>query len=202
MTGGAGVGRRVQRALGRAGFRLARLHLVGEPPPHASGIVVAAPHTSNWDYLLMLGVTWQTGIRSRFLVKKEMFRGPLGHLMRVTGGIPVDRENPAGTVRRLLDDPSAHEPFLLVIVAEGTRSKGEYWKSGFHRLAVQAGLPITIAFIDKPTRTCGFGPTFTPTGDVGADMDVIRAFLADKHGLRPENRTEPRLREEDRPEAV
>ncbi len=187
---------RVLRGVAWVGWRVARLRFVGEPPPSSSGIIVAAPHTSNWDYLLLLLVNWRTGIRPRFLVKKEAFVGPLGWLMRRTGGIPVDRDNPAGLVRRLAEESTSGEPFLLVVAAEGTRAKGEYWKSGFHRLAVSAGLPITIAFIDGPTRTCGFGPTFTPTGDVRADMDTIRAFLADKHGLKPANRTEPRLREE------
>jgi 1-acyl-sn-glycerol-3-phosphate acyltransferase len=194
--GRTGVGARIQRLVALAGWRLARLTFVGEPPPRESGIIVAAPHTSNWDYLLMLGVTWRSGIRPRFLVKKETFKGPLGWLMKATGGIPVDRQNPAGTVRALLEEARGGEPFLLVIAAEGTRSKGEYWKSGFYRLATQADLPVTIAFVDGPTRTCGFGPTFTPSGDVRADMDLVRAFLADKHGLRPANRTEPRLREE------
>ena len=86
--------------------------------------------------------------------------------------------------------------FVLGIAAEGTRSKGEFWKSGFYRIAQQSGLPITLAFLDAPSRTVGWGPTFSPSGDVRADMDRIRAFYADKTGLKPENFTPPRLREE------
>ena len=194
----ATVGARVQRAIALLGWRVARLRFVGEPPSSPSGIIVAAPHTSNWDFVLMILVTWRSGIRPRFLVKKETFVGPLAWVMKATGGVPVDRENPGGLVRTLLGEAKSGRPFQLVIAAEGTRSKGDYWKSGFHRLAVASKLPITIAFVDGPTRTCGFGPTFTPTGDVRADMDVIRAFLADKHGLKPANKTEPRLREEER----
>ena len=88
------------------------------------------------------------------------------------------------------------EPFLIVLAAEGTRTKGEYWKSGFWRLARAAKLPIVLAFIDGPSRTSGFGPTITATSDVVADMDQVRAFYADKRGIHPERRTEPRLREE------
>ena len=95
-------------------------------------------------------------------------------------------------------DAETDETFLLGIAAEGTRSKGDYWKSGFYRISQKTGLPVTLAFLDVPTRTVGWGPTFALSGDVGADMDRIRAFYADKRGFRPGDFTEPRLREEDR----
>ncbi len=95
-----------------------------------------------------------------------------------------------------IESPWGHDSFLLCIAAEGTRSKGEFWKPGFLRIAQQTGLPVSMGFVDGPTRTMGMGPTFTPTGDMRADMDVVRAFYADKRGFKPENRTEPRLREE------
>jgi 1-acyl-sn-glycerol-3-phosphate acyltransferase len=84
----------------------------------------------------------------------------------------------------------------LILAAEGTRSRGEYWKSGFLRLSRDTGLPITLAFFDPPTRTMGFAPTFHASDDVVADMDVVRAFYADKLGIKPQNATPPRLREE------
>ncbi|MGZ4581321.1 MAG: 1-acyl-sn-glycerol-3-phosphate acyltransferase [Nocardioidaceae bacterium] len=187
----------MKKTIARVLWRLAGWRLVGEPPPvHGVGVLLAAPHTSNWDYLLMLGVTWQAGIPTRFLGKKELFRWPLGLLMRATGGIPVDRADPSGTVEVVTARTSAGESFLLVVAAEGTRGRAEHWKSGFYRIAVAAGIPITMAFVDGPIRTAGFGPTFVPSGDVTADMDRIRAFYADKRGVRPANRTEPRLREE------
>ena len=101
-------------------------------------------------------------------------------------------------VRDLVREARSGEPFLLILAAEGTRQKAEYWKSGFWRIARAADLPIALAFIDGPTRTAGFGPTITATDDVVADMDQVRAFYADKRGLHPELRTEPRLREEKR----
>jgi 1-acyl-sn-glycerol-3-phosphate acyltransferase len=186
----------VRRRLARLILRASRWRAVGQVP--SSGIVVAAPHTSNWDYVLMLLVMWNGGVPPRVLVKKEFFRGPLGWFLRINGGIPVDRANPASLVRELVRTARA-EPFLLIIAAEGTRKKSRYWKSGFYRIARSTGLPIVLAFSDGPTRTAGFGPTLRPTGDVVADMDQIRAFYADKHGVRPALRTEPRLQEEDRP---
>ena len=191
------MSRTLRKSFARQVLRLTRWRTVGRVP--STGVLVGAPHTSNWDWVAMLLLMWGDGIQPRVLIKREAFRGPLGPLLRATGGIPLDRRNPGDTVRRLLSQAHDDEPFLLVLAAEGTRTKGTYWKSGFYWIAKQAGLPISLGFIDGPTRTIGFGPTFTPTGDVVADMDLVRAFYADKRGVHPERRTEPRLREEDRP---
>ena len=144
----------------------------------------------------MLMIAWSNGRSPQVLVKKSFFKAPMGWLMRRTGGIPLDRANPGATIRALLEEAEGPNPFLLVIAAEGTRGKGEFWKPGFYRISQQTGLPITLGFVDGPTRTLGMGPTFSPSGDVVDDMDFIRAFYADKFGIRPANRTEPRLREE------
>ncbi len=111
--------------------------------------------------------------------------------------MPLDRANPGATIRQLIADSKTDETFLLGLAAEGTRSKSEYWKSGFYRISQQTGLPVTLAFVDKPTRRVGWGPTFALTGDVSADMDRIREFFADKTGLRARAQaTTPRLKEE------
>jgi 1-acyl-sn-glycerol-3-phosphate acyltransferase len=184
----------LRRAFARLMLRLTRWRVVGRVP--AAGILVGAPHTSNWDWVAMVMLTWRDGVQPRVLIKRELFRGPLAPLLRATGGIPLDRANPGQTVRALLAEATGDDSFVLVVAAEGTREKGDYWKSGFYKIAQQTGLPISLGFIDGPTRTMGFGPTFMPTGDVVADMDLVRAFYADKHGVHPELRTEPRLREE------
>jgi 1-acyl-sn-glycerol-3-phosphate acyltransferase len=186
----------VRSAFARLMLRVTRWKTVGRVP--RSGILVGAPHTSNWDWVAMVMLTWRDGVAPKVLIKRELFRGPLAPLLRVTGGIPLDRKNPGATVRALLSQ-AKDEDFLLVVAAEGTRKKADYWKSGFHKIAKQTGLPITLGFIDGPTRTIGFGPTFAPTDDVAADMDLVRAFYADKQGIHPELRTEPRLREEGPP---
>ena len=187
----------IRPVLARAVLKATRWTLVGTVPPR--GILVGAPHTSNWDWIAMLLIAWSSGQQPLVLIKQSFFKGPVGSLLRATGGIPLDRENPGATIRALLDDAEGHKSFLLVIAAEGTRSKGEYWKPGFHRIAQQTGLPVTLGFVDGPTRTMGMGPTFQPSGDLVADMDFVRTFYADKRGFRPENRTEPRLREESDP---
>jgi 1-acyl-sn-glycerol-3-phosphate acyltransferase len=185
---------KLRPALARTVLRLSRWRTVGRVP--SSGILVGAPHTSNWDWVAMLLLTWSNGVQARVLVKRELFRGPLAPLLRATGGIPLDRSNPGETVSALLAQAGDDQPFLLVLAAEGTRERTDYWKSGFYRMAQQTGLPISLGFVDGPSRTIGIGPTFAPTGDVAADMDRVRAFYADKHGIHPARRTEPRLRDE------
>ena len=175
-------------------LRAAGWTAVGEVP--RAGVLVGAPHTSNWDFVMMLLVMWRGGVTPRVLIKQELFRGPLGWLLHRLGGIPLDRSNPGSVVRELVREARSGQPFLLVLAAEGTRTKGEYWKSGFWRIARSANLPVALAFIDGPSRTTGFGPTFRATPDVVADMDRVREFYRDKRGIHPERRTEPRLREE------
>jgi 1-acyl-sn-glycerol-3-phosphate acyltransferase len=184
----------IRRRLARGIFRLTGWTMVGELP--RAGIFVGAPHTSNWDFVLTLLVTWQAGLSPQILIKKEFFRGPVGWLLRLAGGIPVDRKRPAGVIDELVRQASSGESFVLVLAAEGTRKKTEYWKSGFYRIAQQTGLPILLGFVDGATKTAGIGPSLTPSGDLKADMDMIRAFYADKNGIYPAKKTEPRLREE------
>jgi 1-acyl-sn-glycerol-3-phosphate acyltransferase len=185
----------LRRNLARLVLRLSRWKTVGEVPPTA--ILVGAPHTSNWDWVVTQLLAWDNSIKIRLLVKDSFFKGPVGVFMRATGAVELDRTNPAATIRRLLADQKGDDRFLLGMAAEGTRSKGEYWKSGFYRIALQTGLPITLAFLDAPSRTVGWGPTFTPSGDVRADMDRLREFFKDKRGFNPDQATEPRLKEEE-----
>lgn len=184
-------------AVASLGWRLTRYRLVGDQLPHQPGIVLGAPHTSNWDFVAFLGVMWSQNLKMRVLVKNSMFKGPLGPIIKAFGGIPVDRENPAGVVDELIERAKRGESFQLVIAPKGTRKPRPYWKSGFYRIALATGLPVSLASIDSVRREVEIGPTIEVTGDVAADMDLIRAFYADKAGVHPQNRSEPRLREED-----
>ncbi len=169
----------------------------GDPPSDPVVMMVAAPHTSNWDFALMVLLTWATDVEPHVLVKKEAFRGPAGPVLRRLGGVPVDRQAPAGMVEDLVERAGTSKHLSLIITPEGTRSAGEYWKSGFYRIARQGGMPVCLAYCDAANKRMGFGPVLHLTGDVAADMDVIREFYADKSGVRPDQATAPRLREED-----
>lgn len=182
--------------LARIVLAASRYKITGTPPTDPVCVMVAAPHTSNWDFILMIAMAWRSGIDPVWLGKKEMFWGPLRPLFRAMGGIPVDRQSPAGLAQTVAGLARDGHVSAVVIPPEATRSKGELWKSGFRRIAVDADVPIALTYLDGPTRTGGFGPVFRPSDDVVADMDQIRAFYADKHGLKPHLFTPPLLREE------
>ncbi|WP_045272207.1 1-acyl-sn-glycerol-3-phosphate acyltransferase [Microbacterium azadirachtae] len=186
----------LKRLAARAFWTLSRWTLATEPAPTRPTVLIGAPHTSNWDFVLMLGIAWRLGIDVHWLGKKSLFQGWRGPLMRRLGGIPVDRTDPSRVVDEVVAQVNGGAVFGLVVTPDGTRGGNEYWKSGFYRIARETGMPVTLGFVDRTTMTTGLGPTFDLTGDVAADMDRIRAFYADKAGVRPERRTEPRLREE------
>jgi 1-acyl-sn-glycerol-3-phosphate acyltransferase len=187
----------MKRVLARFFLWLSRLTFVGEPPKE-SCVLVAGPHTSNWDFLFMLSYAWVTDVPLRWLGKEELFKGPMGPIMRATGGIAVDRDHPGGLVEQMAERFRDGPRMGLVITPEGTRGKRDYWKSGFYRIARAADVPIVLGYIDWPNRTGGFGPTFKLTGDVHADMERIRDLYDNITGIRPQGQTSPRLREEDR----
>lgn len=188
------------RALSRLYWSISRWKLVVESVPTRPTVLIGAPHTSNWDFILMLAIAWRLGLDVRWLGKKSLFQGWRGPIMRRLGGIAVDRDDPGRVVDEVVERVRSGEVFGLVVTPDGTRKGHSHWKSGFYRIARETGLDVTLGFVDRTTMTTGLGPTVQLTGDVAADMDVIRAFYADKSGLRPEHRVEPRLREE-RPRA-
>jgi 1-acyl-sn-glycerol-3-phosphate acyltransferase len=167
-----------------------------EPLPDRC-VMIAAPHTSNWDFPITLAMAGVSDIDIRWLGKAQMFNPVLGPIFRWLGGISVQRSSSNGLVADLAAEFSRHDRLVLVVPAEGTRSAVEYWKSGFYQIAVQAQVPIVCAYVDRSTRSGGFGPVITPSGDVTADMDRIRAFYEGKTGLKPNRFSTPRLREED-----
>lgn len=176
---------------------ISRYRIVGQVDERAA-IFVGAPHTSNWDGLAGMAIMWHLGLPIKILVKKEAFKGPQGWILRKLGCIPLDRKNPGTIIEDIVRmAQESKDRFAVVLAAEGTRSETKYWKSGFYRIAQQSGLPIALGFIDGPSRTLGVGPVFHPTGDISADMDLIRAFYADKRGVKPKALVPPRLREED-----
>jgi 1-acyl-sn-glycerol-3-phosphate acyltransferase len=160
-------------------------------------VVIAAPHTTNWDLPYMLAVSYVLGVRPSWLGKRELFRAPFGGLMHWLGGIPVDRDRRMNLVEQAADRLREADELFLVIPPSGTRSRAAHWKSGFYHIARTARVPIVCAFLDYATKTGGIGPVFTPTADLGADMDRLRAFYREVRGKYPDNETPIRLSEED-----
>lgn len=169
---------------------------VGTPPSQRC-VIIAAPHTSNWDLLWMLAFAWSFGLRPRFMMKHTVFVGPAGWLFRRVGGIAIERHRQGGVVKQMAEEFAARESLTLVVPPEGTRARTERWKSGFYHIAREAGVPVSLAFLDYGRREAGFGPEIEITGSVANDMDLVRDFYADKLGLHPHLHSEIRLVEED-----
>lgn len=185
------------RALASAYLGVSRWKLSIQPLPDKV-IVIGAPHTSNWDGVFMAVAMWKAGRSFSFLVKDSIVKAPvLGWFVKKIGAVPVERGAAHGLVEQVAARIARSDSYTLCITPKGTRSPREFWKSGFYRIAMEADVPIQFGFVDRATHTFGWGPTYRLTGDVRADMDVIRAFYADKVGARPELTSVPRLRSED-----
>ena len=173
--------------------------VVGEPPAPTKYVLIAAPHTSNWDFIFLLAFAWHYGVAVSWLGKQEMFRWPFRRVLELLGGIPVARGRSETMVDRMNALFAARERLCLVVPVEGTRAYVDYWKSGFYHIARAAHVPIVMSYLDYPRKLGGFGAALVPTGDVAVDMDAIRAFYAGKQGKNVEWTGRIRLREEDRP---
>lgn len=169
----------------------------GVRPDMPKFVLIAAPHTTNWDFPYTIAFAEIFGLKIRWMGKHTLFKWPFGGFMRALGGIPVHREKRTNMVDAMASDFKNYQELCLTIPAEGTRSRTEYWKSGFYHVALKAGVPIVPGYLDYKRKRGGFGPAIMPTGDIKADMDKIRAFYAGKAGKYPENFGPIRLRDEE-----
>ena len=168
------------RALSLAFLRLNGWRVEGTLPQEArKSVLIAAPHTSNWDLPYTLMVAYSLRLNIYWMGKQSLFRWPFGALMRWLGGIAVDRSKSANLVSASAAALVAADGCLqLVVPPEGTRGKTRHWKTGFYFIALEAKVPIVLAFMDYKRKVSGLGPVFLPTGDIEADMAEIKRFYA------------------------
>ncbi|MCC6246986.1 MAG: lysophospholipid acyltransferase family protein [Rubrivivax sp.] len=189
----------IKRSIGRAVLRMSGWALEGPLPSARRYVLIAAPHTSNWDFVFMIAMSWVTGVRLAWMGKASLFVFPFGALMRAMGGIPIRRDRRASLVEQCTERFAAEADLVLAVPAEGTRRRERTWRSGFYHIARRAGVPVVLGYLDYARRRGGLGPEVWPSGDVRADMDRVRAFYADKVGRHPGRFTPPRLADEDQP---
>lgn len=173
------------RLLFSLSLRILGWRVVGQLPKFPKFVIVGAPHTSNWDFIIFLALAFILKGDLRYMGKKELFYWPYGGFFRWCGGVPVDRSKPQGLVEQTVQAIQEAEHFQLVITPEGTRKKVGEWKRGFYHIAKQAGLPVATGYVDINTKTCGIGPTFVLTDDMEFDIAAIKAFFKDKVGIKP-----------------
>lgn len=167
----------------------------GVCPPERKFLVCIAPHTSNWDWILLVFASRSLGLPSPvFVAKHSIFRGPLGPIMRGLGGIPLDRERSRNFVDQIVAEYERRDELVIGITPEGTRKKTNYWRTGFYNIAKGAGVPIALGYLDYAHREIGMAEPFYPTGDIEADFVRIREFYAGVQARHPELTSTPELR--------
>jgi len=181
-------GGKISRGFGRLLLRSVNMRVGGTLPNVPKVILVGAPHTSNWDLILAMGMRYALGLNYSWMMKKEAFIWPFGGMFKAMGGIPVDRKAAQDVVGQIGDWFARNEKAWIGITPEGTRSRVGRYKKGYLRIAYAANIPIFVVGVDSVTRTLVFDQFMDLTGDVDVDNDNIRNFVISHYtGLKPEN---------------
>ena len=183
--------------LGRSIIKVAGWKVAGGVPQSKSMMIIAAPHTSNWDLFFLLGAAYTFHLQIHFLIKNNLFVPVVGPILSFLGGVPVDRSRSHKLVANLVTRISASDGVSLVIPPAGTRKYTDYWKSGFYRIALEANIPIVCGYLDYAKKEAGLGLSFYLSGNMTEDMDRIREFYASKTGRYPAKTSRILLREEE-----
>ncbi|MFA5906263.1 MAG: lysophospholipid acyltransferase family protein [Desulfobacula sp.] len=158
----------------------------GRGPDIDKYVLIAAPHTSNWDFVFFLLIIFKLRLPVYWMGKRSMFSWPFRGLLKRLGGIPVDRSEKNNVVNTMAKAFDASEKLIITIAPSGTRTMGGSWKTGFYHIAREAKVPIVCGFLDYKKKTGGIGPVFQVTGDLEADMAAIRSFYSGISGRYPE----------------
>jgi 1-acyl-sn-glycerol-3-phosphate acyltransferase len=172
----------LSRALGRAVLRLLGWRVTGAFPDEPKLVMIGAPHTSNWDFVVALAAAFSLRLGFSWVGKHLLFRPPFGWFFRWLGGIPVDRRASHGFVQQMVGEFARRPRFLLAIAPEGTRKAVDRWKTGFYHIAVGAAVPILMVTFDNARKAVHVGPVVTPSGDLAADLERILALYAARLG--------------------
>mgnify|MGYP001345793944 FL=1 len=150
-------------------------------------VIIAAPHTSYWDFPMFLLVVFALRLNLNVFIKHTMFIGPIGWFLSYCGGVPIDRRAAGARVRQTVQEFENNDDMVLLITPEGTRSAQTNWKTGFYHIASEANVPVAVAFVDTAARRAGIDHFITPSGDIDKQMAEIKAFYDTKRGVKPQN---------------
>ena len=175
----------ILRSLSNVIMRLFGWRVEGTLPDLPKYILVGAPHTSNWDFLLFLGAIFHLKANVKFMGKAELFRNPSGWFFYWCGGIPVDRKKSQGLVEQMVDACNRSDKFILTIAPEGTRYKVSEWKMGFYHIAKNTGIPIVMAIVDGKRKSLRVGQVYQLTENMDTDIKAIKGFFAGMTGINP-----------------
>lgn len=178
---------RLSRAAGRAVLALLGWRFEGAVPDIARCVLIVAPHTSNWDFVIGIAAMLGLGLDARWIGKDTLFRPPFGALLRWLGGTPVDRDAPEGVVEEVIRRLREADRLFVAISPEGTRRKVERWKTGFHRMARGAGVPIWPVALDYRRKAVVLMPPVTPTDDLEGDVRALRSLFSPEMARYPDH---------------
>ena len=176
---------RIFHYLARFFMRTFGWRVEGTLPDLPKYVLIGAPHTSSWDFVLFLGVIFTLRANVRFMGKAELFRSPFGWFFYFCGGVPVDRKKPGRLVEQMVEACEKSSNFILTIAPEGTRYQVTEWKRGFYYIARGAGIPIVMAIVDGKQKAVRIGQVFHPTGDMDADIQEIVGIFKGVSGIDP-----------------
>jgi len=176
------------QGLARLLFRLGGWKIEGAVYQPPRFVVIAAPHTSNWDAFIMLAAAYIFGVKLSWFIKEEAFFFPLGAIIGFFGGVPIARTARRNVVDQAVTRFRQCERLILAVPPEATRKRSPFWKTGFYHIARGASVPIVLGYIDYQRKVAGLGPAFTPTGDIEADFRVFEKFYAAVTPKYPEQR--------------
>ncbi|MDD3877556.1 MAG: 1-acyl-sn-glycerol-3-phosphate acyltransferase [Bacteroidales bacterium] len=170
-------------------FRIKGWKIKGQIPPDIKKcVIIQAPHTSFYDFFIGWLASNIIRKKFRFMIKKEAFFFPLAGLLKACGGVPVDRNQPKGTTKMLVDYFKKNEKMYLVITPEGTREYTNNWKKGFYSIALAANVPVLLGYIDYKDKICGLSENILyPSGDYDKDFEIITNFYTGRQAKYPEH---------------
>lgn len=180
---GKGVVGEISRFLCGSYLKLSGWQMAGAWPDIPKAVLLAAPHTSNWDGFNMVAAAGFFRIDLKWMGKKELTTGPLGWIARASGCVPVDREGGQDTVGQMTQAFADTDAMILAISPEGTRAKTPGWRSGFYHIAHQAGVPIIFSVLDYGTKTIRISGYIWPSGNYEEDLLIIRSHYTTARGL-------------------
>ena len=176
----------ILRKIGRFGINISGWTIKGQVPDEERIVIIAAPHTSNWDFILAMLAIFGLNIKLRWLGKHSIFKPGFKKFFEWLGGIPVYRDNPSTLIENVVDIVKKEKSIVIAMTPEGTRKKVNRWKTGFLRIAKQTQSKILLISIDAPTKSIEIGKIFNPTGDSEEDLVFIQKYYSSFRGINPQ----------------
>ena len=173
------------RKIARFGINISGWSIKGKVPDEERIVIIAAPHTSNWDFILAMLAIFGLNIKLRWLGKHSIFKPGFKSFFKWLGGIPVYRDNPSTLIDSVVKIVKKEKSIVIAMTPEGTRKKVKRWKTGFLRIAKQTHSKILLISIDAPTKSIEIGKIFNPTGNSDEDLAFIQKYYSSFRGINP-----------------